>query len=156
VSLLPIIIRLAQRLRLVPVRTVIGNPLGRTGESCAANYLAKRDYRIIARNAVTKAGEADVIALAPDRHTVVLVEVKTRIRGGPNSPDIAPELSVTAKKRRTLIRIAHFLRRVNKWTDRTIRIDVIAIEFADATDKAPMQIRHHESAVARIDPDAND
>jgi len=150
---LPSILRLAQRLRLVPARIVIGNALGRTGEACAARYLAKRDYRIIACNAVTKAGEADVIALAPDRHTVVLVEVKTRVRGGPDSADIAPELSVTAKKRRTLIRIAHYLRRVNRWTDRTIRIDVIAIEFESATDRAPMQIRHHESAVARIDPD---
>lgn len=153
------LLRLAQRLRLIPTPTVIGNELGRTGESCAAHYLAKRDYRIIARNAITKAGEADVIALAPDRHTIVLVEVKTRIRGGPTAttPDIAPEMSVTAKKRRTLIRIAHLLRRLNQWTDRTIRIDVIALEFDPPPEGfraiAPVTIRHHEAAVARLDPD---
>lgn len=147
------ILRLAQRLRLIPTRTLIGNELGRTGESAAARYLTKLDYRIIARNAVTKVGEADVIALAPDRQTVVLVEVKTRIRAAPDSMNPAPELSVTAKKRRTLIRIAHLLRKLNNWTDRCIRIDVIAIEFDSAAPDSPMQLRHHEAAVARIDPE---
>ena len=147
------IIRLAQRLRLIPARPIIGNELGRKGEACAARFLTKRDYRIIAENAITKAGEADLIALAPDRQTVVLVEVKTRIRGTPTSADLPPELSVTARKRRTLIKIAHLLRRLNNWTDRELRIDVIALEFESATDNAPMTIRHHEAGVARLNPD---
>ena len=49
---------------------------GAWGEDCAAAYLRRRGYRILARNYSCRFGEIDIIAA--DRHYVVFVEVKLR------------------------------------------------------------------------------
>ena len=49
---------------------------GAWGEECAAAYLRRRGYRILARNYSCRFGEIDIIAA--DRHYVVFVEVKLR------------------------------------------------------------------------------
>ncbi|MGH7866416.1 MAG: YraN family protein, partial [Candidatus Dormibacteraceae bacterium] len=50
--------------------------LGRRGEEIAADFLAKRGYRIINRRFRTRSGEIDLVCGRGE--VVVLVEVKTR------------------------------------------------------------------------------
>lgn len=90
-------------------------------------------------------GEADLLALDPDRRTIVLVEVKSRRTGAANISQPPPEAAITRDKRRTLVQILRYFARANGWSDRPLRIDVIAVEFpASAT---PV-IRHHRAFVS--------
>lgn len=124
------------------------DPLGPTGERAAARYLRRRGYRVLARNLHTVAGEADLVCEAPDHRTIVLVEVKARrrIAGQPQqSAEMAPEASVTAVKRQKLVAIARTLARLNKWEDRPMRIDVVAVERRQTRPR--WSVRHLEDAV---------
>lgn len=114
--------------------------LGRRGEKAAARFLRRKRYRIIGRNVRLAMGEVDLVALAPDRRTIVIVEVKTREQepGG-----IPPEASVTGAKRRTLLTLTELLVTRNGWTDRPVRIDVVSVRWSEG--KA--QIEHFEDAV---------
>ncbi|MFG0284967.1 MAG: YraN family protein [Phycisphaerales bacterium JB039] len=125
------------------------DPLGPAGERAAARYLRRRGYRVLGRNIQTAAGEADLVCEAPDRRTIVIVEVKSRrrIEGQPvRSAETAPEASVTAEKRRKLGAIARTLAALNRWTDRPLRIDVVAVERLDRRFRR-WQIRHLPDAV---------
>jgi putative endonuclease len=122
--------------------------LGKRGERLAARTLKKAGYRILGRNVRLRVGEADLVCLAPDRTTIVVVEVKTRGRGEGLSAmgqAIAPEASVHAAKRRKLVAVSRALARANGWEARCIRIDVVAIEWP--RDGSPPVIRHHQGAV---------
>ncbi len=106
--------------------------LGRQGERAAARFLRKAGYRILARNIEAGGGEADLVCLAPDQRTIVIVEVKTRLvreAGAHAAAPIAPEVSVHAHKREKLRNVATSLMRLNGWQDRPIRIDVVAVEW---------------------------
>lgn len=106
------------------------SPEGRRGERVARRYLARRAYRVIGTNVRTAAGEADLLCIAPDRVTMVIVEVKSRtLRAGESAAAIPPEASVTRDKRLTLQRVARLLARANGWEERAWRIDVLAVEF---------------------------
>lgn len=133
--------------RAGPARGPIGGPadrLGRWGERRAARFLRRLGYRILASNARTVAGEADLVAEAPDRRTIVVVEVKARQAPEGGSGERRPEASITAKKARTLRRVAELLSRANGWADRPLRIDVVAIERRP---DGRAEIRHVEGAV---------
>jgi len=123
------------------------DPLGPAGEKLAAAHLRRRGYRVIGRNLRVPMGEADVLAIAPDRAIVVLVEVKSR--RVPNEPGTfavpPPEASITAHKREKLVSILRHLARSNGWDGRKLRIDAIAVEWP--THGKPT-IRHHESAIS--------
>ena len=122
--------------------------LGKRGEDAAAKRLRSRGYRIIERNAVVPMGEADIVAEAPDGRTIVIVEVKSRRRanGQPvRSAVTPPEAAITRRKRAKLTSIARHLARANGWIDRPVRIDVIAVEYADESHE-PV-IRHHEGVI---------
>ncbi len=115
--------------------------LGRRGERAAGRYLKARGYRVLHRNARVPMGEADLVCLAPDRTTVVIVEVKTRlVRTGVDDP-IPPEVNVTAHKRTKLTQIARHLARANGWERRPVRIDVVAVEWPQRGGR-PL-VRHH-------------
>ncbi len=114
---------------------------GQRGERLAAQHLKKQRYRILARNVRSKHGELDLIALDPDGHTIVSVEVKA---GGVN-PQYPPELHVTPAKQRRIVALTAQLARRNKLTGRPFRFDVIAVEFPDVGDPV---IRHHVGAFA--------
>lgn len=147
------------------------DPLGPEGEDIAAKFLRSHGYRILGRNLRVKraraagsgvvsvaGGEADLLALAPDRRTIVLVEVKTRTV---NAADAAPgqvtapppEASVGVVKQEKLRRILRSLIAANGWRSRPCRIDVVAIELPRASTRQqgarriPI-IRHHVGAVA--------
>lgn len=130
-----------------PTSRFDNRPLGRAGERAAARFLKRSGYRLLGRNVRTRVGEADLVCQAPDGTTIVIVEVKTRGREEGQhqaSAQIAPEASVTAHKRRTLRSIALTLRRANRWHDRPIRIDVVAVEWTGASHP---RIRHLVDAV---------
>lgn len=59
-------------------------PRGAMGEQIAADYLAQRGYRILARNFRTRYGELDLVAA--DEHSLVFCEVKTRVARGSSGP----------------------------------------------------------------------
>ncbi len=115
---------------------------GRLSERAAARFLKRQRYRIIGTNVRTVQGEADLVAIAPDRETIVIAEVKSR-RRAPDQPArsaaMAPETAVDSDKRRRLQRVARHLARANGWHDRKLRIDVLAVEI-DPRDRT--SVRH--------------
>lgn len=128
--------RLARMLGLAPA------PLGLRGERHAARHLRRLGYRVLARNLRVAGGEADLVMLAPDRLTIVIVEVKTRLAGA-GHPE--PERSITARKRSTLLRVARGVLARGRWQGRPVRIDVVAIDWP-ASGGAPA-VRHFMNAV---------
>lgn len=120
--------------------------LGLAGEETAARFLKRAGYRVLARNVKVPMGEADLVCESPDGATIVIVEVKSRRVSpapGPHAT-IPPEAAITARKRRKLRAIAAFLRRVNRWEARAMRIDVIAVEFDSTAPNRVLDVRHHE------------
>lgn len=125
------------------------DPLGPLGERAAGRFLRRAGYRVLGRNVRVRAGEADLVCEAPDRRTVVIVEVKSRRRGAgshPASESIAPEASITAHKKRKLVAVTRSLVRLNRWEDRPVRIDVVAVEWPVRGRRRPT-IRHFVGAV---------
>jgi len=126
-------------LRLLPVEATT-RELGAIGEEAAAMHLRRLGFKVIGRNLRVPMGEADL--LCQHEETIVLVEVKTRLRreGAPElSNTVAPEASVTAHKRRKLTSIAKHLKRANRWN--RVRIDVVGVEYHDHG--GDPQVRHH-------------
>lgn len=119
--------------------------LGRAGERCAARHLRRRRYRILARNLRTRLGELDLIALAPDRTTLVFIEVKTKARDADSSSP-PPEAHITPAKQRKLIQLVERLAAQRRRQDRPLRIDVIAIDWPSHGEPI---IRHYENAIRR-------
>lgn len=114
--------------------------LGAMGERAAAAHLRTLGFSIVGRNLRVPMGEADL--LCRDGEMVVVVEVKTRLRreGAPELSNlVAPEASVTVRKRRKLLTIARHLKRANRWA--RVRIDVVGVEY-QAAGGEPV-IRHH-------------
>ena len=112
--------------------------LGKWGETLAAKYLVKKGYIILDRNAYTRYGELDLVALHED--VIVFVEVKTRtsMRYG------YPEVAVTFQKQSHLLDAATQYLQDHPELDENWRIDVIAIQaFKDD----PPEIVHFENAV---------
>jgi Holliday junction resolvase-like predicted endonuclease len=116
---------------------------------------ARRGWaRRSARNVRVPPGEADIVCRGPDGRTIVLVEVKSRLRlpGQPLlSATVAPEASITRAKLRRMLATARWLAKVNRWGRRPVRLDVVAIEFErdERTGKLSASWRHHEG-VARL------
>ncbi len=118
---------------------------GAGGERAAARYLRSKGYKVLRRNLRTPVGEVDLLCLAPDRRTIVIVEVKTRsAAAGGDRPAVAPELALNRAKRNKLRSIAQDLIRRKRWRGRTVRIDLIAI---DVGEDGKREVRHHPNAV---------
>jgi len=117
--------------------------LGVRGEREAARLLRRKGHRVLARNVRAPGGEVDLITLAPDRRTVVFVEVKAReTREGRAGLD--PEAGVTPAKGARLVRLAQMIAAREGWRDRPLRIDVVAIECLPGGEPV---VRHYEDAV---------
>ncbi len=119
--------------------------LGRKGEDRAVQYLKDEGWAIIERNFRTTAGEIDVIAERmearghTERHTVAIVEVKTRRpRKG-----LPPQLSVTALKRKTIVKVAKIFMRCARKPNAVVRFDVIAVDWLE---NAPPRVTHIKGA----------
>jgi putative endonuclease len=95
--------------------------LGAAGERCAAEYLARRGYRVVARNARAEGVELDLVALRGG--VCVFVEVKTRRGAGGG----AAEEAVDARKRERLVRGARAWLHARRASHLWARFDVIAV-----------------------------
>jgi len=115
--------------------------LGAEGEARAARHLARRGYRIVARN--VRAGGVELDLVARRGRMIVFVEVKTRrsTRFGP------PELSVDARKQARLVHGAvAWLAENRAFVDR-IRFDVVACEVTtDGSGAVRWRVRHIPAA----------
>ncbi len=118
---------------------------GQTGERLAAKHLKKLGYKILARNVASRLGEIDLLVMHPDRQTMVLVEVKTRVN--PTGP--LPEWRVGRAKQRKLTSLAAHFARIHHLEDRAWRIDVVGVDLgADwPQSKRGIAVRHLPGAV---------
>lgn len=127
-----------------------GRALGAAGERLAARRLRRMGHKVLRRNHATSRGEIDLITLAPDRRTIVVVEVKTRLipeaRSGVSH--VAPEAAITRHKARKLLELAEAAIASGEWKGRPIRIDVVAVDWNPAGAHA---LRHYENAITMAD-----
>lgn len=96
--------------------------VGQQGEKQAARFLRQQGYRILARNLRCRWGEIDLLALAPDQRTIVIVEVKAG-----TGLHIAPQLRVSHAKQRKLSALAAQLARRHHLERHPFRFDVISV-----------------------------
>ena len=117
--------------------------LGRTGERLAAEALMSKGYRILERNFRCRHGEIDLVA--EDEHDLIFVEVKAR-RGVSFG---LPEDALTMRKRRKLVEVASYYLDFHTCSDRSWRIDVVAVQFSSSGKLE--EIRIYEHAVTDIE-----
>ena len=104
--------------------SLVRKMLGKAGEDRAARFLAKQGYKILERNYRVSSGEIDLIAL--HKGEVVFVEVKTRTSDAFG----APELAVTPRKQRQMVKAALGYIKYKKLHQVPCRFDVVAINEA--------------------------
>ena len=111
--------------------------LGRTGERLAMEHLSAAGYQIIERNFRCRYGEIDLIAEEDDE--LVFVEVKTR-RGNAYG---LPEDAVTPSKQLRLIQLALYYLDLHNCSERSWRIDVVAVQMSAAGRIEEIRIHRH-------------
>jgi len=101
---------------------------GRAAEDLVAARLEAVGWRVLARNARTRYGELDIVAL--QRSTLVFVEVKAGVRGATQGPE-RPVLAVGKTKQRRLRRLAGaWLAEANGLPPhRQLRFDAVGITY---------------------------
>jgi putative endonuclease len=111
---------------------------GRAAEQLVAERLRRAGWRILERNARTRQGEIDIVAL--DGRALVFVEVKSA-RLGPGPCPEMPELAVGVGKQRRLRRLgaAWLAERRGDGRFGEIRFDVVAVSFGAGTTVARYQ-----------------
>jgi putative endonuclease len=117
--------------------------LGRTGERLAAEALLSKGYCILERNFRCRHGEIDLVA--EDEQDIIFVEVKAR-RGDSFG---LPEDALTMRKRRKLMEVASYYLDLHMCTDRSWRIDVVAVQFS--SNGKLEEIRVYKHAVTDIE-----
>ena len=100
---------------------MIKKKLGNLGEKLAAEYLEKKNYKIIEKNFYCKHGEIDIIA--ENKNELVFIEVKTRSNINFGTPSEA----VDYKKQKRIYTSAKYLLYKNKIPEIPIRFDVIEV-----------------------------
>jgi putative endonuclease len=111
--------------------------LGRTGERLAAEALLSKGYCILERNFRCRQGEIDIVA--EDEQDIIFVEVKAR-RGVSYG---LHEDAVTMRKRRKLIEVASYYLDLRMWSNRSWRIDVVAVQFSSGGKLEEIRIYKH-------------
>jgi putative endonuclease len=117
--------------------------LGRTGERLAAEALMSEGYHILERNFRCRQGEVDLVA--EDEQDLIFAEVKAR-RGVSFG---LPEDALTIYKRRKLVEVASYYLDLHTCSDRSWRIDVVAVQFSNSGKLE--EIRIYEHAVTDIE-----
>ncbi len=117
--------------------------IGRTAENLVADRLAAAGWEIVERNARTRHGELDIVAL--DRRTLVFVEVKAGRENSAFGPE-RPILGVDRRKQQRVRRLATAWmgerRDAPHYTE--IRFDAIGVTF-DRSGR-PTEVEHIEGA----------
>ena len=103
---------------------------GRAGEEVACRHLTASGMVVLERNARTRAGELDVVALdVRDGRTLVFVEVKTTRAGNRRGPE-RPELAVGARKQQQVRRLARaWMAESSPPRFSGMRFDVVGVEL---------------------------
>ncbi len=97
---------------------------GTAAEALVLEFLLERDYTKLDQNFVRRFGELDLVVLAPDRQTIVFVEVRYRCR-----TDFGTAIeSVDALKRRKLGLTALAWLQKHKACDNAVRFDVVGVK----------------------------
>ena len=126
------------------MRWLLGNllvrhrSLGDKGERLAARWLRRHGYEILHSKYTVGNDEADLVALDPDRRTLVIVEVKTRSNAEPS-----PELGLNRTKQYRMARLASRLAKMRQFRDHPIRFDAVAIVWPP---DAKPTLRHYPGA----------
>jgi putative endonuclease len=108
--------------------------IGRWGEESAAEYLKKRGYQILDKNARTPYGEIDLVARLEGVTVMVEVKARTSRRFG------LPEEAITARKlNHMLAAAAHYAAEhaLDSW-----QLDVLAVEGVPGVEP---RIEHFEN-----------
>jgi putative endonuclease len=123
--------------------TVRRQRLGRRAEELVAARLAAAGWEVLERNARTRYGELDVVAL--DDRTLVFVEVKAGRQGSAFGPE-RPVLWVTADKQRRVRRLATAWMGERRDLPRYvgIRFDAVGVSFDRAS--RPVDYEHLRGA----------
>jgi putative endonuclease len=104
----------------------ISGTLGDHAEQLAHEFLLEQGLRPVARNFRSRGGEIDLIML--DERCLAFIEVRYRR----SSEFLKPVLTVDYHKQRKIIRTAAiFTARNHRFSDLTMRFDVVALEGAD-------------------------
>jgi putative endonuclease len=105
--------------------------LGRRAEDLVAEHLLGAGWTLVERNARTRFGELDVVAL--DGRTLVFVEVKAGRQGSASGPE-RPVLGVHRRKQLRIRRLATAWmgERRNLPHYAAIRFDAVGVTFDDA------------------------
>ena len=111
--------------------------LGKKGEETACRYLKKKGYSVLEQNYRSGKHEIDIIARAPDKRTVVFVEVKTRT----DTKSMLPREAVGKSKQQYVRTAAQWYLRNTHITGVPVRFDIIEI-YA----KEDFRIVHLENA----------
>lgn len=109
---------------------------GQIGENLAAEYLAKKGYRVLDRNWSTRWGELDIVASKND--ILVFVEVKTKVGDGFG----LPEDMVNSYKISQVQRMGEVYRITKGLPNVQARVDVIAIVLD--RDNEVLRLDHYE------------
>ena len=115
------------------------NLAGAWGEAVAAEYLRKKNYKIIGRGYRCRFGEIDLIV--QDKKHLVFVEVKLR-----KSADFAAAMEYVDRHKRDRIRITASMYLSQNDTALQPRFDVIEIYAPCGMDTPEPQIIHLEDA----------
>ncbi len=115
--------------------------LGRWGEKHTEKFLRKKGMHFLARNYSCRAGEIDLIMVAPDR-SIVFVEVKTRAA----EDFTATEEVITTSKMNKLARTARYFLTAHEIENRPYRFDIVTITLDHS---ARPKITHYENAFLR-------
>ena len=127
-------------------RSFRNNSVWKRGEDAAAKHMKRNGCKILDRNLRLGMGEIDLLCEDAGSGTIVVVEVKARLRKVGDQRRVDPEANITAAKKRKLRTLASAIMKKDAYRGRPIRIDVVAVVF-DAGKNAPVELRHFQSAV---------
>ena len=114
------------------------NELGKWGEEMAIQLLESKGYGILHHDWKCGRRDLDIIAVTPERDTLVIVEVKARR----NSLFTEPEEAVTPQKMRSIAAAANaFVKGFH--VNIPVRFDIIAVT---GTNEDNVEVNHIEDA----------
>ena len=117
------------------------NDFGNLAEDLAAEFLAKKNYKILVRNFRYQKAEIDIVA--EFENIIVVTEVKARSY----NTVIEPQEAVTKKKIKSIVMCADFFMS-EKNIDTEVRFDIITV-LPD--EKGVLQLNHIEDAFQSFD-----
>ena len=117
------------------------NEYGKLAEDMAAEFLVRKNYRILARNFRYQKAEIDIVA--EFNGIIVVTEVKARSY----NTLIEPQEAVTKKKIKSIVMCSDFFMNERK-IDKEVRFDIITV-LPD--EQGVLQLNHIEDAFQSFD-----